>query len=41
MKRKAAKSIGDIVAGLIVGTVLGVLSLYCGYHLVSFFKSMP
>ena len=41
MKRKAAKSIGDIVTGLLMGTVLGVLSLYCGYHLVSFFKSMP
>ena len=41
MKRKTVQSIGDIVAGLIVGTVLGILSLYCGYHLVSFFKSMP
>ena len=41
MKRKTANSIHDIITGLIVGTVLGVLSLCCGYHLVSFFKSMP
>ena len=41
MKRKTVKSISDIVTGLIVGTVLGVLSLYCGYQLVSFLKFMP
>ena len=41
MKHKTFKTIKQALAGLLVGSTLGVLLLALGYRLVVFFKMMP
>ena len=41
MKRKAFKTIKQAVSGLLIGSILGVLTVALGYRIVLFFKMMP
>ena len=41
MKRKTFRAIKQALAGLLIGSILGVLLLALGYRIVVFFKMMP
>ena len=41
MKRKTFKAIKQALSGLLIGSILGVLTVALGYRLVVFFKMMP
>ena len=41
MKRKTFKTIKQALAGLMMGSILGVLLSALGYRIVIFFKMMP
>ena len=41
MKRKTLQTIKQALAGLMIGSILGVLLLALGYRIVIFFKMMP
>ena len=41
MKRKTFKSIKQALSGILIGSILGVLTVALGYRIVVFFKMMP